>query len=95
MASEQLKNQLILLKIRQKAYQRDLIIAGGPFLVSFAATVVAGLTESLNSNALYLLAALITCFGLGFLMAWVRVQVIRGSIETLELLRRVNSEGGR
>ncbi len=95
MASEQLKNQLVLLKIRLKAYRRDSIIAGGVFLLSFAATVVSGITENLNDKALYLLSALIICFGMSYIMAWVRLQVIRGSIETVELLQRVNSEGGR
>ena len=87
MTTNELENLLALLTIRQAARRRDAIIIGGVFFVSFIATIALGMLDQLNGRSVYLVTALVVIFGLAYLMAWVRLQIIIGSIELIDTLR--------
>jgi hypothetical protein len=86
MVSSKLGNYKALLVIRRAARQRDTMITGGIFLVAFISTIVLGMLDKLTGRSLYLVTAMIVCFGLGFLATWVKLEIIKGSIELIDNL---------
>jgi hypothetical protein len=75
-----------LLIIRHNARQRDTIISGGLFFVSLLALIGKGLISGFGSSEIYIVAGLNVAVGLSFLMLWMRLEVIKASIETAENL---------
>jgi 4-hydroxybenzoate polyprenyltransferase len=92
MTTNRLENYLALLSIRRKAGRRDTTILGGTFAVSFIATIALGMLNPLSGRSLYLVTALVVIFGLAYLTAWVKFQIINGSIELIDNLQ-VTREG--
>jgi hypothetical protein len=90
MTTDAIQNYLAILKIRQVAGRRDTLIVGAVFLLALVLTLSAGLLDALNAKAIYLMAAILTGLGVGFGMTWVRLQIINGAIETIELLQRAH-----
>ena len=86
MVSNALENYLTLLTIRRKAGRRDTIFIGGLFLISFVSLIALGMLGRLTGISLYLVTALVVCFGLGYLTTWVRLEIIKGSIELIDNL---------
>ena len=75
-----------LLLIRQKARRRDLFLIGGLFLVSFIATLAIGMLDQLG-RSVYLITGIVVAFGFSCLFTWVKLEVIKGTIEVIENLQ--------
>lgn len=83
---DQFANYIELLKIRQSARRRDVTIIGAIFLISFICMIGIGLVSGLNSREVYLVAAMNVAFGIGFVMAWVKLEIVKGNIELMNNL---------
>jgi 4-hydroxybenzoate polyprenyltransferase len=83
MTTNRLEDYLALLAIRRTSGRRDTTILGGTFVVSFIATIALGMLNQLSGRSLYLVTALVVILGLAYLTAWVKFQIINGSIEFL------------
>jgi hypothetical protein len=82
--NERISNYLDLLKIRQAARERDARILGYICLFAFLATIGFGLVSGLGGREVYLVVGLNVVFGLVFLVAWVRLEIVNAIIELLQ-----------
>jgi hypothetical protein len=89
MTSSELENYLTLLTIRRAGKRRDTLITGGIFWVSFVAIIALGMLDRLAGRSLYLTTAMTVLFGFAYLMTWVRLEIIKGSIDLIENLLRM------
>ena len=85
--SDRIQNYLSLLKIRYKSRRWNVIFLGGIFIVVILATLAIGLVRGLSGRSVYLITGVDIGLGLGFLMAWVRLEIVRSSIELLNNLQ--------
>lgn len=85
---EHLINYLVLLKIRQKAYHRNLIIVGGLFFLAILLTTATLLFTEWNARSIWLMGIFDILFTMGLLMAWVRLEIIKENIELLNNLQQ-------
>lgn len=85
--SERIQNYLSILEIRQKSRRWNVIFVGGIFVVSILSTLALGLVTGLNGRSVYLITGVDIVLGLGFIMAWVRLEIVRSSIELLNNLQ--------
>lgn len=85
--SERIHNYLSLLEVRQKSRRWNVTFLGGIFFVSILATLALGLVMGLSGRSVYLITGIDIVFGLGFLMAWVRLEIVRNSIDLLNNLQ--------
>lgn len=92
MDTEKLENYKALLIIRRSAKQRDTIIIGAIFLISFIALIALGMLDRLTGRSLFFVAALVVCLGAGYLTTWVKQEILTGSIEMIDNLMRMNEE---
>ena len=83
MVTNKLENYLSLLSIRRAGSHRNTIISGGIFLISFISMIALGLIDRLTGRSLYLVSALVVVFGLNYLMAWVKLEIVKGTIELI------------
>jgi hypothetical protein len=74
-------NYLTLLKIRHSARKRDAIFTGIVFLLSILGTAMIGLVNGLGSREVYLVVLLNICFGISFVFAWARLEIINANID--------------
>ena len=81
-----IENYLELLKIRQTAEKRNVNILGGVFIVSFVFLIALGMLDRLNGRSLFLVTAMIVPFGFAYFSTWVRLEIIKGSIEMVNNL---------
>ncbi|MGD8456851.1 MAG: hypothetical protein PVF83_10725 [Anaerolineales bacterium] len=88
MTLNNLENQLTLLTIRCTGRRRDTLIAGGIFLVFFLSVFAFGMLDRLTGRALLFVSMMTVVFGFAYLTAWVKLQVVKGSIELIETLLR-------
>lgn len=86
MSPTRMLNYLDLLKIRQLGVKRNTIILGGAFIIAFVLFIALGMLDRLSGRSLYLTSALIVIFGFGFLFTWVKLEIIKGSIELINNL---------
>jgi len=86
MDSNKFKEYLALLKIRRAAKRRDTIIAGTIFYVLFLSMVALAMLDRLTGRSLVFAAALVVSLGFGFLASWIKLEVIKGSIEMTDAL---------
>jgi hypothetical protein len=93
--SEHLANYSALLQIRKRAGRRDVIIAGGLFLVTLLATFSLGLFDLISGRSLYLISGIEISLGVGFLSTWVRLEINRSLIELVDNLQRAAGNSGR
>ena len=91
MSTNRLEDYLELLIIRQAARRRDMVISGGIFLVAFISFIAVGLLGGLAGRSVYLVGALVVVFGIVSLTAWVRLEVISGSIQLIENMGRTEA----
>ena len=75
-----------LLTIRRSARRRDATIMGAIFLLSLISTIGIGLVSGLGDREVYLVTAMNVVFGIAFVMAWVRLEIIQGVIDLLNNL---------
>jgi len=85
--SERIHNYLSLLETRQKSRRWNVTFLGGIFFVSILATLALGLVMGLSGRSVYLITGIDIVLGLGFLMAWVRLEIVRNSIDLLNNLQ--------
>ena len=85
--SERIQNYLSLLEIRQKSKRWNVIFLGGIFILVILATLALGLVTGLSGRSVYLIIGVDIVLGLGFVMAWVRLEIVRSSIELLNNLQ--------
>ena len=85
--SERIQNYLSILEIRQKSRRWNVTILGGIFVILILATLALGLVEGLSGRSVYLITGIDIVLGLGFLMAWVRFEIVQSSIEMLNNLQ--------
>jgi hypothetical protein len=78
-----LNDYLALLKIRQKSYQRNVIIAGGLFLFALLSTTATLLLTEWNERSIWLIGMLDVLFFISFLIAWVRFEITNAHIELI------------
>jgi len=86
MVTPKLENYLTLLSIRRAGRRRDTLLSGGIFLVSFIAMIALGMIDRLAGRSLYLVSALVVVFGLNFLIASAKFEIIK---ETIELINNI------
>jgi hypothetical protein len=88
---EHFSNYLAILKIRQKAYHRNLIIAGGLFLMAILLSTATLLFTEWNARTIWLMGIFDVLFAIGFLIAWARLEIIKENIELLNNLQQRDS----
>jgi len=89
---ERLDQYATLLRIRKAAFRRNALITGGVFLILTAAGVVAVFLTDLNRRELCFGIVLLAPLGLGFIMDWVRHEILKGTLEFVDVLYRATSE---
>jgi len=86
MNSTKIENYLELLRLRQAAEKRKVNILGSVFVVSFVLLIAFGLLGQLNGRSLFLVTSMIVPFGSAVIAAWVRVEIVKGSIDMINNL---------
>jgi hypothetical protein len=85
--SERIQNYLSILEIRQKSRRWNVTILGGVFLVSILTFLAIGLVIGLSGRSVVLITGVNIALGLGLILAWVRLEIVRSSIELLKNLQ--------
>ena len=85
--SDRIHNYLSLLEIRQKTRQRNVTIIGGVFILSILFTLALGLIGELSGRSVYLIVGIDIAFGVAFLQAWVKLEIVQSSIDLLNNLQ--------
>ena len=86
--AEHLSSYLVILKICQKAYYRNLILAGGLLVMTFLATTATLLFTEWNARSIWLMGMFDGLILIGFLMAWTRLEITKENIELLNNLQQ-------
>jgi len=84
---DHLSDYLVLLRIRQKAYHRNVIFAGGLFLFAILSTTATVLFTEWNERSIWLMGIFDVLFTISFLMAWARYEITKENIELVNNLR--------
>jgi hypothetical protein len=92
-AVDQLEHYSALLRVRQKGRRREVRLSGGVFLISLVLTLGLGLVNEELGRSIYLLLGLITAFGIGFIVVWVRLEIINSTLEWIGVLKRALAGG--
>ena len=79
--ADRLSDYLVLLKIRQKAYYRNVIIAGGLFLIAILSTAATLLLTEWNERSIWLMGMFDVLFIVNFLMVWTKLEITKQNIE--------------
>lgn len=90
--SNPLQNYSAILEIRGKAYRRDMLLIGVLFLLALIGTIALGLLTALTTRSTYLEAALLVGLGFGLITAWVRLEIVKGSLDLLKTLQQALEE---
>jgi len=85
--TDRMSNYLVLLKIRQTAYHRIVLFAGGLFLFAILSTTGTLLLTEWNERSVYLMAMFNVLFIVNFLMAWARLEITKENIELVNHLQ--------
>ena len=85
--SERIQSYMSLLETRRKYAYRTVILLGGVFFLSILATLAYGLVAGLSGRTVYLVIGMNIAFGISFLMAWVRLEIVQSSIVLLTNLQ--------
>lgn len=91
-SSDQFAGYLTLLKIRQSAYRRTMWITGALFVMTFILTVGLGLITVWSERSIYIMAVFIILSLIGYLMAWARLEILKGNIELMNNLSRMGNQ---
>jgi hypothetical protein len=85
--SDRIQNYLSLLEIRQKSRRWNVTFLGGIFFISILTTLALGLVVGLSGRSVYLITGVDIALGLSFIAAWVRLEIVRSSIDLLNNLQ--------
>lgn len=80
---DRLSNYLVLLKIRQRAFFRNVLISGGLYLFTILSTTGLLLMTEWNGRSIYLMIIFDVLIVAGFLMSWIRYEIVKGNIDLL------------
>ncbi|NMB90625.1 MAG: hypothetical protein GYA17_19875 [Chloroflexi bacterium] len=83
---ERWANYLDLMKIRQKARQRDAAIVGIVFILAFLATFGVGMLSGLSGRELYLIVPVDALLGIAYAIARARLEITNEHIQLLQAL---------
>jgi hypothetical protein len=86
MTSDPMTGYVTILRDRQAAHRRNLIIAGGLFLLAVLATIGFGLLSNWNGWYIYGMLAIVILELINFLMTWVRREITKENIELIQYL---------
>jgi hypothetical protein len=84
---DRLSSYRVLLKIRQKVYFRDMLIAGGLFLFAILSTTGMLLLTEWNGRGVYLMAMFDILLAVGFLTSWARHEIVKRTVELMNNLQ--------
>jgi uncharacterized membrane protein len=90
MESKKGESYRALLVIRKAAMQRNTVLIGSIFLITFLAFIVLGLLEKLSGRSVYLIAGMIACFGIGYLTTLIRLEIVKSSIDLMDHLLKMD-----
>lgn len=85
--SDRIRDYLSLLEIRERSRRWNVILLGGLFLLAILSTLAPGMVTGLYDRSIYLIAGADIALGLGFITAWVRLEIVRNTIELLNNLQ--------
>ena len=85
--SDRIQTYSSLLETRKRLIRWNVVLLGGIFLVSILFTLAYGLVIGLSGRSVYLVTGIEIALGIGFLMAWVRLEIVRSSIDLLNNLQ--------
>jgi len=85
--SERIQIYLSLLEIRRKSKRWNVTILGGIFIAAVLATLASGLVTGLSGRSVYLITGIDIVLGVSCIMAWVRLEIVRSTIELLHNLQ--------
>jgi len=85
--TDRLSNYMVLLKIRQKAYRRNLIFSGAVFLLAILSTTALLLYTEWNERSIWLMGIMDVLFVASFVMAWARLEITKEKIELVNHLQ--------
>ncbi len=88
--ADRLSGYLALLKIRQKACHRNMIIAGGLFLFAIFSTSATVVLTDWNERSIWLMGMFDVPFIVNFLMTWTRLEITKEAIELVNNLQFQN-----
>ncbi len=91
-ASKDLQAYLTLMRIRAKYALLNTWITGGVFAFGVVILFGGGLLDWLDGKSIYLIALAVALFGIGFVMTWVRLAILNGTVETIETLQQIMPE---
>ena len=80
------ENYREILVIRKAGMQRNTVLIGSIFFVSFLAFIALGLLDQLTARSIYLIAGIVACFGIGYLTTLIRLEILKSSIDLIEHL---------
>jgi hypothetical protein len=80
---DRLSNYLVLLKIRQRAFFRNVLISGGLYLFTILSTTGLLLMTEWNGRSIYLMIIFDVLIAAGFLMSWIGYEIVKGNIDLL------------
>ncbi|MEA4906482.1 MAG: hypothetical protein VB089_02615 [Anaerolineaceae bacterium] len=83
---ERWANYLDLMKIRQKARQRDAAIVGIVFILAFLATFGVGMLSGLSGRELYLIVPVDALLGIAYAISRARLEITNEHIQLLQAL---------
>ncbi len=86
MEPTKLDSSRALLAIRQAGRRRDTYIAATVFVLAFVSVITLSLLDYLARRELVLVIALTAVFGMSFIMAWVRLEIVKAAIELIDNL---------
>lgn len=84
--SYRVKNYQELLKIGLSTYRRNTWISGALFFMAFILTIGLGLLTGWDERSVYIMAVFNVLFLIGYLMAWVRLEIVKGTLDLLDNL---------
>ena len=84
---DRLGDYLVLLGIRQKAYQRNVVISGCMFLFGVLASTATLLFTEWNIRTIWLMGLFDVLFFSFYLMSWTKREITRRNIELVNTIR--------
>ena len=92
-SSEHCQQYAVLLRIRQTAARRASIILGIISGLGIVSAFVYNFYGQSNSQSIFLMAALLIMFGLGFALQLARLEMFRQLLEMVDFLERESRPG--
>jgi len=92
--ADQLKDYSALLEIRRKYYRRNMMIGGMIYFGILIAFILSGLLRPAVGSWIYLEVALVIGLGISCVIAWVRLEVVSGTLDLLTNLDRIVRQDG-